>query len=467
MIKLMLSEVVEALRGQVRSEVPAVSVSGVSTDSRTLSPGDLFFALRGPNFDGHDFVSAAVERGAVAAVVDARQAPLVAKELARPLLLIAVDDVLAALGLLANYHRRQHPANVIAVVGSNGKTTTKAMIDHILAGSQRGRCSPKSFNNSIGVPLTLLTAGHGDDYLVVEIGTNAPGEIAQLASLAEPNMAVITCIGEEHLEKLGDLDGVAAEECSVLAHLRSGGFAALNLDEPAIRRFLPENGPRYATFGACEDADLRITACRYDAPWLAFSINGRFDYRLHMPGAHNASNAAGAIAVALRVGLSHEAVAARLESFVPPPMRGELLRLGGVTVVNDAYNANPHSALSALSLLESVAKGGRRIVVFGEMKELGPRSFELHGSVARRLREERVDHVVLVGRAGDLMYDALRGGDLFSPSVERVDSVEACAARLLSLLRDGDAVLLKASRAVGLERVLDVLTTHRTEPAAA
>lgn len=460
MIKLVLSEVVDAVGGKVAEGLPALSVRGVSTDSRTVGAGELFCALRGPKFDGHAFVAEAVRRGAVGALVAAERAAEVRRALAEAGLtgvLIEVRDPLEALGRLAAYHRQQLSADVIAVVGSNGKTTTKAMIDHVLAGRLRGRCNAKSFNNAIGVPLTLLSAEAADDYLVVEIGTNAPGEVAALAALARPKMAVITCIAEEHLERLGDLRGVATEECSVLEHVAEGGFAALNVDWPAVREFVPRRPITVATFGRSPEADLRVTAARYEAPWLHFEINGRFAYRLRMPGAHNALNAAGAIAIARRWGFEHEEIAARLESFVALPMRGELLRMGGVLVVNDAYNANPESALAAIDALETLPAAGRRIVVFGEMCELGERAGELHRRVADRLRHSRVSHVLLVGRAGVLMEAAGGGGDLFGPQVETSETVEGCLEKLLPVLRDGDVVLLKASRAVGLERLVEPL----------
>jgi UDP-N-acetylmuramoyl-tripeptide--D-alanyl-D-alanine ligase len=380
-----------------------------------------------------------------------------------------VPDPLAALGRLAVFHRNQLSADVIAVVGSNGKTTTKAMIDHILMGRLRGRSSPKSFNNAIGVPLTLLSADASDDYLVVEIGTNAPGEIAELAALTQPKMAVITCIAEEHLEGLGDLHGVALEECSVLAGMAEGDFAAVNTDWPRIRDYLPKEGVTIAAFGRSEEADLRITETKYEAPWLRFVLNGRFTYRLRMPGAHNAANAAGAIAIARRWGLEHEEIAERLESFVALPMRTEVVQIGGISLVNDAYNANPDSAIAAIESLEAMPATGRRVVVFGEMCELGQCSVELHRKVARRLRGSGVDHVLLVGPAGEMMADAFRDGALFGPQAECCETVESCLEPLARSLRDGDVVLLKASRAVALDRLVDPLRSAlekgRTTPA--
>lgn len=464
MIKLILAEVAQAIGGRPRGELATVSVQRVSTDSRDIVPGDLFFALNGPRFDGHAFVPAALRSGAVAAIVNAARAAEVEHRLSAELggaftpgALIEVDDAVRALGRLAAYHRSLVSAQLIAVVGSNGKTTTKAMIHHLLSARLRGQASPKSFNNEIGVPLTLLSAEAADEFVVVEIGTSAPGEVAALAAIARPDLAVITSISEEHLAGLGNLSGVAAEECSILDQLDARGFAAVNVDTPIIRQHLPRDGVSIATFGQVEDADIRLTEIRYDAPWLHFRLNGRFAYRLPMAGTHNAVNAAGAIAIARRLGFDHDEIAARLESFVLPPMRNEVLTLGSVTVVNDAYNANPRSALAALDVLASLPCRGRRIVVFGEMRELGEHAAELHRQVAGRLASARVDCVFLVGVAAELMGDVLGDGGLFGPRIERFADAAACGERLLQEVQDGDIVLLKASRAVGLERLVEPL----------
>ncbi len=464
MIKLTLTECVKAMQGRPHGELSAVSVGAVSTDSRTTRADELFFALHGDRFDGHDYVCAAIERGAVCAVVDAQHVAGVRTKLAAAglirtsaALLIEVDDTTAALGRLAAYHRRQMAAQVIGVVGSNGKTTTKAMIHHILSGKLRGRCSPKSFNNAVGVPLTLLSAEHGDEYLVVEIGTNHPGEIAVLGAIAQPDAVVITCIGEEHLEGLGSIDGVAAEECSILTKLSSKGFAAVNIDWSRIRHYLPAGGINVATFGRAEDANVRVSDVGLEPPWLRFKLNARFPFRMKLIGEHNAMNAAGAVTIARRMGLDFGEAAARLESFVLPPMRNEIIEIDGVTLINDAYNANPQSAVAAIETLEQYPCRSRRIAVFGEMRELGPHSAALHRKVAERLRGGGIQHVILVGSAVDPMVEAFGGNDLFGPTIERCDDVAACAERLAVQAKPGDVVMLKASRAVALDRVIDPL----------
>ena len=224
MIPLTLDEIIRETRGKPCRTLSPITVTGVSTDSRTCKPGDVFFAIRGERFDGHDFVAGALKAGAVAAFVDL---PLGSDE--SPL--VHVSDTIVALGELAAFHRRQQSLTVVAVTGSNGKTTVKSMIDHVLSRHLTGRASPQSFNNAIGVPLTLLSARAGDDYLVAEIGSNAPGEIAALGKMVAPGVAVITSIGEAHLSGLGDLGGAAVEKLSLLEHVRTGGIAVINADD--------------------------------------------------------------------------------------------------------------------------------------------------------------------------------------------------------------------------------------------
>lgn len=462
MIRLVLTEIIQAVEGRVRGDPPpALSIQGVSTDSRSIRPGEVFFAIPGPRFDGHDFVADVLRRGAPAAVIAAGKAAELRVEpqaSGRGPVLVEVDDPTAALGRLAAFHRRQSAAEVIAVVGSNGKTTTKAMIEHVLRGRLAGRSSPKSYNNAIGVPLTLLSVDAADDFVVVEIGTNAPGEVTALSRIVQPDMLVLTSIGEEHLEGLGDIAGVAREECAAFANLPEGGFIAVNTDAPHVREHLPARGATVVRFGASPDADLRIADVRYAEGGLQFSVNGRFAYRLPMPGAHNALNAAGAIAIARRMSFEHETIAERLATFSPPPMRMEVRSLGDIMLINDAYNANPASMRAAIEMLEGHPVSGRRIMAVGEMRELGPRSPDEHRKLAERLARSRLDHVLLVEPAGEWMHSAFGN----RPRAERVESVEACGSRLAEMVRPGDIVLLKASRAVGLERAAAALENGRS-----
>lgn len=466
LIKLVLSEIVEAVDG-VAENPPPFSIERIATDTRELKPESLFFALRGLHFDAHQFVDQAFAAGALAAVVSNDYDGVAPAGRT----LIRVDDPRLALGRLAAFHRRQLSASVIAVVGSNGKTTTKSMIDHILSGSLQGRCSPRSYNNDVGVPLTLLSATTADDYLVVEIGSNSPGEVAALAELVQPDKAVITNIGEEHLAGFGSLSGVAAEECSILKHIEPGGFACVNVDHELIAEQIAEATVTIVGFGASEAADLRVTDVRGEGRRTHFTINGRFEYMLPIPGPHNAINAAAAIGIARRFGLDDAAIAERLTTFALPPMRGEYLKVGAISLLNDAYNANPPSALAAVETLESLPCDGRRFVVFGEMRELGEHAAAQHARVAERIRASSVARVALVGRAAEWMTPTLHSVDeaatLFGPQVSTFDDVSACCEWLLRELEPGDLVLLKGSRAVGLERIVAALRERFAQTSAA
>ena len=447
MIPLTLDEVVRAIDGRVNDKLTPVTVTGVSVDSRTCQGGDLFFALRGPRFDGHDFVGAALERRALAAVVhrefDSDAGPL-----------IRVDDTLSALGQLAAFHRQQRSRAVIAVTGSNGKTTTKGMIDHVLSHHLRGRAANRSFNNAVGVPLTLLSAEQGDDYLVVEIGSNAPGEVGYLAAIASPTIGVVTTIGEAHLEGFGSVDGVAAEKLSLFAHVRPGGLAVVNADLSDPAHVCPQRDDvTWIRFGCGESADVRVTDIRTGLDTTECTLNGRYRLRLPMAGAHSALNAAAAFTVCRRLHIEAEGIIEALESFRPPPMRLHVSRVGDLTLIDDSYNANPGSAEAAIDALRH-ANAKRRVFVAGDMLELGPEAASLHERVGRAIAQAGVEVIVGVGEHAH----ALVGGALgAAPSVTTLmySDTESACGDLPRRLSSTDAVLIKGSRRLGLDRLVE------------
>jgi UDP-N-acetylmuramoyl-tripeptide--D-alanyl-D-alanine ligase len=502
---LMLDEIVVAMEGTARPPLPGAaprppcSVTGVTTDSRHVRAGDLFFAIRGQNRDGHAFVGDALRVGAVAAVVACGyERP---GDLDDAAIVVEVDDPVRALGRLARFHRRQLPADVVAVTGSNGKTTTREMITHVLAGRRKGRCSIKSFNNEIGVPLTLLSAEAADEFLVAEVGTNAPGEIDALARLIEPEVAVVTGVAPVHLERLGSLEGVAQEKLSLLRHIRPGGCAIVNIDADVVRSclaemrrppsaLLPAGGglskdAKVVTIGRHEDADLRLTSVRTveaggavngsgepTEHGIEFEVNGKFAYHLNVLGPHNATNALAAVAVARRFGLEHAEIADRLATFRLPAMRLERRRLpwrngshrGEIEIIMDAYNANPASVAAAIDVLRSYPCGpnGRRVIVLGDMRELGPRAGEFHEEVARQVAAGGIDMLLAVGAHAKRMAATARQsrkGDASGAKLEihAMASTEAAARRVGPLCRPGDVVLVKGSRAMGLERVVEAM----------
>ena len=424
--------------------------SGAAIDTRDLQPGEVFFALRGDNTDGHRLLSAAFDAGAAMAVIDDPDALDSAPD---TLPVVRVADTRAALGKLASSYRATlGPVRVIAVTGSNGKTTTTRMIDACLSTTLRGHSSRKSFNNDLGVPLTILGIRSGDQYLLCEVGANAPGEIEQLSRIIRPHVVVITNVGRAHLEGFGSIENIASEKASLAEHLEPGGVVMLSADSEPLRPWR-ERFERVLTFGKSPEADLRVGNVHQTIDGLTFVLNEREPFSLPMLGPHNAVNAAAAIAVARRVGVDSEHSRRGLAAFEPPPMRLTLQRSGGLTIINDAYNANPDSMLAGLRTLKQVAPvGARRVAVLGDMLELGEHADPAHGEIGDAIvREDLADLVVGVGPAASAMATRLRATGLSVESLPSLDS--ASLGKLLDAFRPGDVVLLKGSRRIGLERV--------------
>jgi len=438
-------------------------VTSVSTDSRSAGAGDLFVALRGERFDGHGFLPQAAAAGCSAAIV-ARDADLPADvETGFAEGVIGVDDTTRALGELGAYHRLQLAAAVVAVTGSNGKTTVKRLIHHILSRERRGTCSPKSFNNAVGVPLTLLGASPGDDYVVCELGTNAPGEIAALGEMARANVAVITSVGPAHLEKLGSIDRVAAEKASILGAMADDAMAVVWSDSDELARAVRPYGRRIVRFGASADADLRLTDRRAMGRGQQFELNGRLWVDLPLPGRHNALNALAAIAVAQRFGFDQAEAAEALADFVAPDMRLQWLDVAGGTIINDAYNANPASLAAAVEVLAG-CPGPRRVLLAGDMKELGDQAEALHRQAGSALGAGGVDLLITVGVLG--RYIAMGAAEAGLDTASFGSSAEAAGA-LRGLLHPGDVVLIKGSRTMAMEQLIEsIRAALASEPPA-
>lgn len=470
MIQFALAKAARFIGTTCGADDAGILVRRVTTDSRDVLPGDLFFALRGPRMDGHAFVAEAASKGAVACVVEARSAEQVAATSypGRSVPLLSVDDTLAALGRLAAQYRTEvmDPTTVVvAVTGSNGKTTTKHMIDHVLGGSLAGRAAPRSFNNKIGVPLTLLSSEPGDRYLVVEVGTNAPGEVAKLAALASPQVGAITSIAEAHLEGLGTVAAVAEEKASLLDHLSKNGLAVVNIDRAEIHSQLGRaRGKRLITFGFDVRAHRRVETLEAGLRGTRMVLDGRFAIDLPMPGPHHATNAAAAFIVAQWFGLSTEQIVSRLATFQPSEGRTRVVDIGGLTVVDDAYNANPGSMAGAIAAIRCVASR-RRVFVMGDMAELGPRADVYHERAVRALFEAGVEVLVAVGPQSIAATESLREAHGGTRAVRCDDAAQACEA-LSVIAQDGDVIWVKGSRSMGLDRVVTSLR-DRARPCAA
>ncbi len=447
-------------------------ILGLSTDTRSIKPGQCFLALKGEAFDGHGFLEAAARAGApVLIVADAGVLPAGGFEPACGVLKVE-DTGRALLKIAAAYRASLKRTKVIAVCGSNGKTTTTRLIEHVLGQSMRGTASRKSFNNSVGVPLTICSARENDQYLICEVGTNAPGEIALLGDVVRPDIAVITSIGREHLEKLGDLAGVAAEEAAILKSLKPGGWAIVTADAPELAEHV-RGIKNLITFGRSDRATLRLTDARHvlegDTPRLAFTINGRQACSVPLVGEHNALNAIAALAVARRLGIDEAKAAQALAGAGGAEMRLQTCRVGGVTVLNDAYNANPDSMIAGIDAALALRKAGlgsaagRTVLVLGEMLELGAAAEAGHRGVARHVdlknrSGEPVDLVVLVGAGMRAAQDELVRAGWTRERLAYVPELSVnAAADVAGLLVAGDLVLVKGSRRVRLERVVEAL----------
>ena len=432
-------------------------IEAVSTDSRQVQPGALYVALRGERYDGHDFLPDVARAGAVAAVVER-----VPQEPPPDLHLLRVPDTYAALGKVAQLVRRQMTAKVIAVAGSNGKTSTKLLIDAALRLKLRGTVSPKSFNNNVGVPLTIFPADPHQDYLVLEMGTNHHGEILPLTQMALPDIAVITNCGAEHLEGLDDLMGVRRENATVAAGLGGRGLLVVNGDDPYLLDAVASFPARKITFGFNETNDLFATDVSWDEGGCRFKLNGRREVFVPLTGRHTASNALAAIAVARRLMVSEEVIFEGLSQARGPDMRLEFQPAGDVTILNDAYNANPNSMRAALDTLAGLNVGARRLAVLGDMLELGRSSERYHKELGEHAATAgKLDVLACVGPQSGAMADAAVAAGLPPTAVLRFPNAKAAAESLSRVVRPGDLVLVKASRGVKLEYVADAIRRSR------
>jgi UDP-N-acetylmuramoyl-tripeptide--D-alanyl-D-alanine ligase len=457
-------EFVSALKGHPQGPIPSPSITGVSTDSRAIRPGDAFFALVGDRFDGHDYIEQVVAAGASVIVASKREAAAAAQAKGWPLVL--VENTVAALGRLAAWYRTTLPARLVAVTGSNGKTTTKTMLEGVLSKVGKVISAPKSFNNNIGVPLTLLSADHSHNTIVLEMGTNHPGEIAELAALARPDLAVITSIGTAHIEGLGGLEGVAREKTSLLDYVPATGFAAVCIDEPIVVPYLRSVKCKVLRFGTSRDAELRAEGVEADDATLRFKVNGRWPVTMHMSGRHNATNALGAWAIGSRLGMTPEQIAGALAEVQPPDMRLQRFQYGPVTIINDAYNANPASMAAGLRTLADmpVPAGGRRVTVLADMLELGEQSQSFHEQTGRALAALGcIDCLIAVGPNAQHLADSaadVQNRDATGKTalaVHRFTDADQAAKGIAKLLQPNDIALLKGSRGMHLEKLLPAI----------
>ena len=427
--------------------------TGVSTDSRTIRNGMVFFALKGPRFDGRRFVAAAFEKGAIGAVVEAggsgEDAP------SGQAVLIPVPDPLKALQDLASVYRKLFSFPVIAVTGTNGKTTTKDMIAAVLQTRFRTAKTEGNLNNGIGVPLSVCAWDKSREMAVLEMGTNHFGEIRRLCEIARPTHGVLTNIGRAHLEFLGDLDGVAREKSELLRSLAEGGTAFLNGDDPRLAP-MKSLAPRAVVYGFGDGCDTTGRIVKTEpAGATLLEIEGR-RFRIPVPGTYNASNALAAVAVGKEFGVPWDFMREALERFSPPDHRTRLIAAAGVRLLDDSYNANPSSVEQAVLMLKSMPSLKRRAVVLGDMLELGERSEEEHRRIGALVADVRPNAFFCTGEAMAAAADEARNHGM--RNVFHFASKPELSAALKGWVREGDGVLVKGSRGAAMEETVEALT---------
>jgi UDP-N-acetylmuramoyl-tripeptide--D-alanyl-D-alanine ligase len=455
-MNLPLAKIAEFISASGDSRADEIA-SGYSIDSRTITAGELFFAVKGERLDGHDYVAQALERGAAGAVVRRDQLQRFSEKTG----LLAVEDTLVALQTLATAVRKVWGKPLVGVTGSAGKTTTKEAIAHVLSAHFRVLKSEGNFNNHFGLPLMLLKLQPEHDVAVIEMGMSHAGEIRALAKIAHPEIGVVTNVAPVHLEFFDSLGGIARAKYELIESLPASGTAVLNADDEYVSQFGRDFKGKVITYGTKVTADVRaenVQSCgaggsRFDV----VTTGGCESATLPLVGEHNILNALAAVSVGLARGLKLSETVAALATLKPADKRGQVLQFGNITVINDCYNSNP-KALNAMIDALAAMKAGRRIVVAGEMLELGPAAEEMHRAAGRHAAEKKIEVLLAVRGLAQAMVE---GANQAGIRAEFVSTPEEAGEWLARETRDGDAVLLKASRGVKLEKALETWKARR------
>ena len=456
-----VQDIVRATQGALVTGDLGVPVTGVSIDSRTLGVGDAFFAIHGHRLDGHAFLADAAGRGASCVVVHT-----LPDEAPANVPLVLVEDTTRALGRLGAWHRSKFQIPVVGVTGSNGKTTTKELVAGVLATRWNVLKPTSSFNNQWGLPLTLLALGPEHQAVVLELGSQAPGEIAYLTGLAQPTVGVVTTVAHSHTELLGSLDGVREEKAALVRAIPPEGAVALNADDPRVAGMARDARARVVTYGWSGSAQVRaVGAVRGDGAGVAFTLEAggeRIDVTLAFAGRHNVTNALAAAAVGVALGVPLDEIARGLEAARPVRGRCVWRAAGEVRILDDTYNANPVSVRAALATAAAARAADpatpRLVVVLADMLELGAITADAHRELGRAVVEAGAAEFVGVGRHMQVAVETARAAGL--AEARHCATFEDTVAHLLKRVAPGDMVLVKGSRSMRMERVVDALVAR-------
>jgi len=452
-----LNEILEWTGGELlNSKGSLQSFDHIGIDSRTTRAGDLFIAIQGKRFDGHNFINSAFSKGAKGVLVSKTTEDISRFSKSDKFVLIKVKDTLEALQNIATHHRRKFKLKVVAVTGSNGKTTTKDLIAHILQKKYSVLKSIGNFNNQIGLPLNLLRIKEDHQIAVLELGMSALEEIRLLSELARPQIGVITNVSPVHLQSLGSFENVAKAKAELIESLDKEAVVILNNDDPYVIQMKNKVRGKILTFGIKEKADFQAQdICHTDFPNLSFKINNGINIFLPLLGNHNVYNALAACAVARSLGLSWDFIRGALVDFLTPAMRMEFKQIGNFNVINDAYNANPHSMRAAIDTLLNLKTKGKKILVLGDMLELGDFSFSSHQELGRDIAVSGIDYLLTVGDSSRLTAKGAIQSGMACSHIFHCNSVREALLILKGIAQAEDVVLIKGSRAMALERIVE------------
>jgi len=456
-VDITLGEIAEVLGAQLCCD-GSTRIKGVSIDSRTLKKGMLFFALRGDNYDGHSFLGEVFEKGAVGAVVDGEK--ISSNKYGNAEILLKVVDPLRALQDVASYYRRKFNIPVISVTGTNGKTTTKEMIAAVLSTRYRVVKSPGNLNNHIGVALSICNWNRNEECAVVEMGTNHFGEIRRLCEIARPTHGLITNIGKGHLEFFGNEEGVVKAKSELLQFLDDKGKAFLNGDDQYLFP-LKDRVSDTVTYGFSDRCDIRGYDLGVDESGFPSMKIGEEKIKIFIPGRHNLINGLAAAAVGRSFEISWEDIRDSLESYRPMKKRMEIVESSGIMIINDTYNANPVSVHHALSTLSDIKKIKRRIVVLGDMLELGKSSEVEHRKIGELISDLGID--IFFSYGTEMKAASKRAKELGVNVVEHFDSKAELATRLQQIIKPDDGILVKGSRGMRMEEVVEMLQREKSQ----